>query len=76
MARDVTHTETKPLFLGEDDIDPERGDIAICRCGLSETRPFCDGRHRLTEDEADGVRYVYDGDGRRAIDRIVFEDEA
>jgi CDGSH-type Zn-finger protein len=29
-------------------IDVSRRIIALCRCGKSRTRPFCDGTHRLT----------------------------
>jgi CDGSH-type Zn-finger protein len=28
-------------------IDPGRETIALCRCGKSRMRPFCDGTHRL-----------------------------
>jgi CDGSH-type Zn-finger protein len=62
MSRAIVHTETGPRRLDEDDIDLEKGDIAVCQCGLSEEYPFCDGSHRATEDESDDHLYKYEGD--------------
>jgi len=40
------------------------GDKWICMCGLSKTKPFCDGQHKRTKDEEEGKTYVYDEEKR------------
>lgn len=79
MGRLVEHDATGPRKLDESDIDPEKGDIAICQCGLSDSVPFCDGTHRVTESEADDECYRYvteDGERRRReVSAIEYADE-
>jgi CDGSH-type Zn-finger protein len=44
-------------------IDASRATVALCRCGGSRTRPFCDGTHRLI-----GFRATCGPEGRRRQD--------
>lgn len=62
MAR-ITVCEDGPLLVrgpfeldGADGeaIDPRRRTIALCRCGRSRTRPFCDASHKLSGFAAPG----------------------
>ena len=78
MSREITHEATGPRIVDEDEFE-ERGNVAICMCGLSADYPFCDGSHNVTGDEEDGVRYKYENDDdenpRHVIEEIVFADE-
>jgi len=73
VSRHVTLDATGPRVLDEEDIDPEKGNIAVCQCGLSDEFPFCDGSHRETEDEGDGV-YRYVNGERRRVASVTFAD--
>lgn len=51
----ITPYENGPLLVRGDfalqtpdgqTIDPGRRTVALCRCGLSTRKPFCDGTHR------------------------------
>jgi CDGSH-type Zn-finger protein len=37
-------------------LEPRRSTIALCRCGKSRLRPFCDGTHKLIGFRASGLR--------------------
>ncbi len=77
MAREVTHEERGPAVLDDDDKGDD-GLIFVCRCGLSDAKPLCDGSHKTTADEEDGVVYKYEDDDpdgeRREVGELAAEE--
>jgi CDGSH-type Zn-finger protein len=58
---EITAYENGPLLvrgdftlIGPDGelIDARRGVVALCRCGHSAIKPFCDGTHKVTNFKA------------------------
>jgi CDGSH-type Zn-finger protein len=57
-CRDGPYLVRGPFRLADQDgkeILLTRKTIALCRCGRSRTRPFCDGTHKLVGFEADSA---------------------
>jgi CDGSH-type Zn-finger protein len=55
------------------ELTPRRDAIAVCRCGKSRLRPFCDGTHKLIGFRAPGLPDSADGDWLGALARFGVE---
>jgi CDGSH-type Zn-finger protein len=55
------------------ELTPRRDPIALCRCGKSRLRPFCDGTHKLIGFRAPGAPDSGDGDCLGDLARIGVE---
>lgn len=55
----ITDQDGNPLEL-------TRSTVALCRCGKSRTRPFCDGTHKSIGFEAEGYA---EGDPASVVSR-------
>jgi CDGSH-type Zn-finger protein len=56
--RDGPYLVRGPVSLRDQDgvtIPVTRRTIALCRCGKSRTRPYCDGTHKLIDFRAPGA---------------------
>lgn len=62
MTRLIRHDAVGPAIIkvGEKT-------IAVCQCGLSKNKPFCDGSHKVVQDEEPGLTYLYGEDGKRIV---------
>ncbi len=68
MARYVRHDRNRPYVIQVGDKN-----FALCACGLSKNKPYCDGTHKITWDEEADTFYGYDEQNDRV--RVQLLDE-
>jgi CDGSH-type Zn-finger protein len=51
----IVRGEFEVLDAAGNPVDVRRGTIALCRCGRSQTRPYCEGTHKLVVFRGDPV---------------------
>jgi CDGSH-type Zn-finger protein len=64
--RDGPYLVRGPFSLRDPDgeqIPVTRRTVALCRCGKSRTRPYCDGTHKLIDFRAPGVLETWPPEG-------------
>ncbi len=69
MSRMIRHDATRPALISIGDKV-----VAVCQCGLSQNKPFCDGSHRVTRDEEPNKLYAYDREKKRVALDDLFPD--
>jgi CDGSH-type Zn-finger protein len=52
-----------PVDQDGNEIDVKRQVVALCRCGRSQIRPFCDGTHKTTRFRAESGPASSNGNG-------------
>lgn len=68
MARYVRHDRNRPYVIQVGDKN-----VAICACGLSKNKPYCDGTHKITRDEEAEGLYAYDEQTNRVKVQLLDE---
>ncbi len=68
MARLVRHDRNRPYLIQVGDQN-----IAICACGLSKNKPYCDGTHKITRDEEPEKLVAYDEQHNRLVVQLLDE---
>ena len=63
MARLVKHERDRPYVINANSGES----FAVCACGLSKSKPLCDGSHKHARDEEPNALYVYDETGRAKL---------
>lgn len=71
MAREVRHDANGPYIVDEDEFEELGCTVAICQCGLSTNKPFCDGSHTTVADEEEDVVYRYENDDNEGERRVI-----